>query len=105
MNFNKTDTAASILPSLPDGMELRLKASQSNLTAFVSRISEEDQAKDKVSLELKLEMAKTLLHNLKNYGHKANVYRNEPSLLATEINTVQGQIDFYKECLKTSHGE
>ena len=104
MNFNKTDTAASILKSLPNGMELRLKDSQSNLTAFVVGVSEEDQAEDKRRLMLKIEMAKTELRSLTLYGSKMAFYHDKPELLKTDINTARGKLEFLEVCLKTSHG-
>tara|TARA_R110000803_G_scaffold135799_2_gene202723 strand:- start:2486 stop:2809 length:324 start_codon:yes stop_codon:yes gene_type:complete len=104
MNFNKTDTAASILKSLPNGMELRLKDSQSNLTAFVVGVSEEDQAEDKRRLMLKIEMAKTELRSLLNYGPKMAFYHDKPELLKADINTARGKLEFLEVCLKTSHG-
>ena len=92
MNFNKNQTAGEILPTLPKGMELRLKATQKATTAFIGG--------DANYVRLKTMVARTELDCLRNYGEKMNVYQGKPEKLANDINEARGVLDFWEACMK-----
>jgi hypothetical protein len=88
MNFNKNQTAADILPTLPEGKHLKLAADK----------------RDEKNLKLKLFQAQTELNGLKMSRNNFRIYRQNPDLYKLDLASAQGKVDFYAACLTTSHG-